>query len=93
MELESCNVWHARHFNHAVILLPRVAQLWYKCVYLGQFLQNTPGATTSPVMQWESDDKTRWTRNRDEAAIQRARQGRRNSQKTASLSGQVRGCG
>ncbi|KAJ3760879.1 hypothetical protein EV360DRAFT_80762 [Lentinula raphanica] len=60
MELKNRNVQHARNlFDRAVTLLPRVDQLWYKYVYLEDFLQNVPGARQvfERWMKWEPDDK------------------------------------
>ena len=61
LELKNCNVQlRARDlFDHAVTLLPRVDQLWYRYVYLEELLQNVPDAhqVFGRRMQWEPDDK------------------------------------
>jgi len=37
-------VQHARNlFDRAVMLFPRIDQLWYKIVYLEELLQDVPG--------------------------------------------------
>ena len=61
LELKNRNVQLRAHdlFDHAVTLLPCVDQLWYRYVYLKEFLQNVPDAhqVLGRRMQWEPDDK------------------------------------
>jgi crooked neck len=60
MELKLQNGQHARNlFDRAITLLPCVDQLWYKCIYLEELLQNVPGAhqVFEQWIQWEPDDK------------------------------------